>query len=98
MIHLNTFKAGVPRYDDLTTQILRKWIFANIAHPHATRETRNELAEITGLTSKQVYAWIYNTRRTKWFGAALEQYQKENGIAQGPDLKYLVTGVYMNSG
>jgi hypothetical protein len=48
--------------------VLQAWMFSpeHIAHPYPTGAEKQELADATGITLKQVTTWFMNGRKRLW--------------------------------
>ncbi|KXN67162.1 homeobox protein Pknox1, partial [Conidiobolus coronatus NRRL 28638] len=46
-----------------TTQILKDWLFTNLAHPFPTEQQKLNLSMLTGLSIEQINNWFINGRR-----------------------------------
>lgn len=68
---------------------MSKWFLDNIERPYLTKKTKAELAEETGLGTKQIQDWFTNNRKRK--------YQKVVKLAlkKGKDYNYIRDVMYV---
>jgi hypothetical protein len=52
-----------PRHDPKAIKILRAWLKEHIDNPYPTPEKKNDFAQSTGLSLKQIDNWFTNARR-----------------------------------
>lgn len=64
----NTQKSGNSRpiFDARVTAVLKRWFHAHIQDPYPCADTKQALANETGLSYDQVQQWYVNTRNRVW--------------------------------
>jgi hypothetical protein len=50
-------------FENSSRDLLLEWYKVNFEHPYPTKEQKEELAGLTGLTRTQIDTWFVNTRR-----------------------------------
>lgn len=48
-----------------STNLLKKWLLDHSVDPYPSKEEKNQLSDITGLSKKQIDQWFINARRRK---------------------------------
>lgn len=56
-------KKTKPLLKKSVTNILKKWFLDNIEHPYPSKDTKEELRKLTGLSKNQLQNWFTNTRK-----------------------------------
>ena len=66
------------RHSKKQTKILKNWILKHLGNSYPSTSEKMELSESTGLSFLQIDYWFYNSRKTKWFKRALNDYHWNN--------------------